>query len=91
MNGRYALADTPEDRISLAVVASIHAYFQQHPNGVLPGQTFLSQFLKPFVEREALEVELRILQGRTAHREREILQNLARLRAECEKRANHEP
>lgn len=89
MNGRYGLADTPEERIAIAVVSALHAYFQQHPQGVAPGQGFLADFLRPFIQREIKEgflMELHDHNKRIAVREREIVQELLGLRQECDTR-----
>ena len=87
MNGRYALTQDSVERIAIATVAAWHEYFKQNPNGVMPGQGFLTDYLKPFVERERLEAQLNELHARRtaiAPRELTILEELTRVRAECE-------
>jgi hypothetical protein len=91
VNGRYGLAESPEERIAIAVVSAIHFYFQQHPQGVAPGQGFLSDFLKPFIDREISEGRLDELHRRlttVAPRERELLLELQALRQACSKLAS---
>ena len=80
VNGRYGLAVTAEERMAIAVVAALHCYFVQHPKGVAPGQGFLAEYLKPFLERELLEARLDELHrlSDVGKREREILDSLHR-------------
>ena len=92
MNGRYALAETPEERMAIATVAAIHSYFQQHPQGVAPGQGFLADYLKPFIERELLETRLdehRLARFGKSGRQRELLEALHRTMRECSERIQH--
>lgn len=75
--------------MAIAVVAAIHSYFKQHPQGVAPGQGFLADFLKPFIDREINEARLSELHRPAkvvAPRERELLNELEALRRECKAR-----
>lgn len=86
MNGRYALATTPEERMAIATVAAINHYFVQHPQGVAPGQGFLAEYLKPFVDRELLEARLDELHkrvGKIGQREREVTEELGAVIRHC--------
>lgn len=87
MNGRYALAETPHDRLAIAVIAANLAYFREYPSGVAPGQVFLSEYLKPFIERELLEARVDELHERLektiAPRELELVTDLMVLRHKC--------
>lgn len=92
MNGRYSHAVSPEERIGIAVVAALHAYFMKHPKGVAPGQGFLADFLKPFIERELLQRELSVLHEGViamAPRERKTMEELSLAIKECEFRVRH--
>ena len=91
MNGRYGLAATPEERMAIATVGAVHSYVQQHPQGVAPGQGFLADYLKPFIERELLEARLDELHKlcRFGKRERELLDSLHRAMRECSDRIRH--
>lgn len=88
MNGRYAHAETPEARIAIAAIAANNAYFKQFPDGVAPGQVFLEEFLKPFVQREIFEARLFEMHAgaeRIAPKEKQVefIKTLIRLRDEC--------
>ena len=88
MNGRYALAQSPEERLAIVMVAAINSYFIRNPHGVMPGQGFIMDFIKPFVERELTEARLAELHGRLqpiAVRERELADSLKRILLECDK------
>jgi hypothetical protein len=91
VNGRYTLAATPEERMAIATVAAVHSYFQQHPQGVAPGQGFLADYLTPFIERELLEARLDELHklSRFGKRERELLDSLHGAMRECSERIQH--
>lgn len=102
MNGRYRLADTPEERIAIAVVSALHRYFVEHPQGVAPGQHFLSEFLKPFLERETTAARLDELMRKSAShaierrlsgqaRELELGKRILELIMECDKRVYAPP
>lgn len=94
MNGRYALAQSPEERLAVVMVAAIHSYFVRNPHGVMPGQGFIMDFIKPFVERELTEARMAELHGGlkpTAARELELAQSLKRILMECEKQLGHKP
>lgn len=72
--------------MAIATVAAINAYFVQHPKGVAPGQGFLADFLKPFVERELLEARLDELHkrvGKIGQREREVVEELGAVTRRC--------
>lgn len=89
MNGRYHLAESPEERLSIAVVAAIHRYFVDHPSGVAPGQHFLMDFLKPFVDRELSQA--RLDEAKRSHstnvtREVELNETIRALSAQCDKK-----
>lgn len=58
MNGRYEHASSPEERMAIAVVAAIHSYFIENPQGVAPGQGFIQRFLKPFIDREIIDARI---------------------------------
>ncbi len=80
--------------MAIAVVAAIHSYFKQHPQGVAPGQGFLADFLKPFIEREINEARLNELHRPAkviAPRERELVDELEALRRECSARIGGSP
>jgi hypothetical protein len=88
VNGRYGRATTPDERIAIATVAAIHAYFVQHPQETAPGQSFLEEYLKPFVERERLEAQLEERHRHVkevAQREREIAELLGAAIRRCVK------
>lgn len=102
MNGRYRLAETPEERIAIAVVAALHRYFLEHPQGVAPGQHFLADFLKPFLERETVAARLDELMRRSTvrelerrvsgqARELELGKRILELVMDCEQRAYAPP
>ena len=91
MNSRYAHAETPQERIAIAVVAAQHAYQQEFPNGVSPGAVFLEQFLEPFVEREVLQSYIDGLHRRmrdAGSHEMEVLNRLQKATHLCEIRVN---
>ena len=76
--------------MAIATVAAIHSYFRQHPQGVAPGQGFLADYLKPFLERELLEARLDELHKllHFGKRERELLDSLHRKLRECSERVH---
>lgn len=89
MNGRYGLVTTREERLSIAFIAAQHAYAKEFPLGVAPGVTFLSAFMKPFIDRECLQAQLdelhrpaRIL----APREWELTRQLSEMIHTCQKK-----
>jgi len=86
VNGRYLLADSPKERIAIAVVAALHSYFKQHPKGVAPGQHFLADFLEPFIEREMVGRALEELHRDHAGRELELVKKVQELIELCAKR-----
>lgn len=92
MNGRYHVAETPEDRIAIAVIAAERKYRLEFPQGVTPGQVFYADFLRPFIERELLAAKLAELHKISAvqirERERELANALAVISAECQERIN---
>lgn len=91
MNGRYHVATSPEDRIAIAVVAAIRCYEGEHPDGVSPGQVYLADFLKPFIERELVEARLDEMhrQGKErALRERELVLAFQGLTKSCSERVS---
>jgi len=72
--------------MAIATVAAIHSYFVQHPQGVAPGQGFLADYLKPFIDRELLEARLDELHkrvGTIGQREREIAETLGAAIRRC--------
>jgi hypothetical protein len=88
VNGRYSMAETPEDRIAVAIAAAERKYRQEFPHGVTPGQTFLAGFLRPFIERELLAARVDELHRMTSAktRERELVEALHAATAECQER-----
>lgn len=44
--------------MAIVMVAAINNYFTQHSQGVMPGQGFLMDFIRPFIEMERLEAKL---------------------------------
>ena len=91
MNGRYSLASTPEERLAIVMVAAIGAYFTQHPQGVMPGQGFIKDYIKPFLERELMEARLNELHRPAfvlAPRELEIANQLSALVHLCNELMN---
>lgn len=89
MNGRYVYAETSHDRIAIAVVSAINRYFAEHPDGIAPGQVFLAEFLKPFIDREtdaARLEELHRRSGEIAPRELELVERLQELTQVCAER-----
>lgn len=77
--------------MAIAVVAALHSYFVQHRKGVAPGQGFLAEYLKPFLERELLEARLDELHklSHFGKRERELVEGLHGKLRECEERIQH--
>jgi hypothetical protein len=72
--------------MAIATVAAINSYFAQHPHGVAPGQGFLADYLKPFIDRELLEARLDELHkrvGKIGQREREVAEELGALMHRC--------
>ena len=72
--------------MAIATVAAIHAYFAKHPQGVAPGQGFLAEYLKPFLDRELLEArrdELHKRVGKIGQREREVAEELGAVIRRC--------
>jgi hypothetical protein len=86
VNYQYIIAETPEERVAIAVVAAIHAYFKQHPAGVTPSRHFFAEFLKPFIEREMETRALDELHRDHAGRELELLSKVKELTSVCSKR-----
>lgn len=89
MNGRYGLVTTREERLAIAFIAAQRAYAQEFPQGVAPGITFLSAFMKSFIDRECLQAQLdelhrpaRIL----APRELALTKQLAEMILACQKK-----
>lgn len=73
--------------MAIATVAAMHSYFVQHPQGVAPGQGFLADYLKPFIERELLEARLDELHkrvGKIGQREREVAEELGAIMRRCQ-------
>lgn len=62
MNGRYALAQTPLERLAIAVVKANEVWRTRHPDhfrdGLLPSQGFYQEQLLSYLEREKQEVQL---------------------------------
>jgi len=58
MNGRYGLAQTPWERVAIAMIAAIGSYFRENPRGVMPGQGYLASFIKPFLELEFVKHDI---------------------------------
>lgn len=78
--------------MAIATVAAINAYFVQHPQGVAPGQGFLVDYLKPFIERELLEARLDELHkrvGKIGQREREVAESLSAVMHRCAELVDH--
>ena len=44
--------------MAIVMVAAINNYFVQHTQGVMPGQGYLMDFIRPFIELELLEAKL---------------------------------
>jgi hypothetical protein len=73
MNGAYALADTPEERLAIAVLSANEQYDKAHPQGVRPGAGFYRNFLAPFLRKEVLlEIRMRRKKGLLARAELEM-------------------
>ena len=89
MNGAFQHAETPEDRLAIAVVTANERYDKAHPQGIRPGYGFYAHFLKPFLRREVL-LELRSLRQTLvridAEKELEIARELMALNVEIEER-----
>jgi hypothetical protein len=93
MNGSYILADTPEERLAIAVVSANELYFRLHPMGVLPGYGFYEDFLAPFLTREILNAQLEQLHSGAADKaavERELAKKIMEANALIEKRLHLE-
>jgi hypothetical protein len=89
VNGRYGHAETPQDRIAIAVIAATNQYVAENPQGIAPGQVFLAEFLQPFIERELSTARLDELHSRVsaiAPRERELVEKLHGLTKVCAER-----
>ncbi len=91
INGaRWAHAESPEDRIAIAVIAGTAEYFRKHPEGVAPGAVFLAEWLKPFLELESLDVRMdelhRIQTDKIRGRERELVENRQALTRTCQEK-----
>ena len=89
MNGAFQHADTPEERLGIAVVTANEAYDKAHPQGIRPGYGFYAHFLGPFLRREVL-LELQEWRRKgvrlDAAVERDIAQELMELNHEIEDR-----
>lgn len=75
--------------MAIAVIAAIHKYFLKYPNGVAPGQVFLAEFLKPFIESELNTARIDELHRRTkvvTLRERELIDASHKLSRICAER-----
>ncbi len=72
------------------MVAGTYEYFRQFPNGVMPGATFMAEWLKPFIELECMECrmdELHQIQGNGIRvRERELVDQRQVLARTCQVR-----
>jgi len=44
--------------MAIVMVAAINHYFVVHPQGAMPGQGFLKEFIKPFIELERLSAQM---------------------------------
>jgi hypothetical protein len=80
--------------MAIATVAAINAYFVQHPQGVAPGQGFLADYLKPFIDRELLEARLDELHkrvGKIGQREREVVEELRVVISRCSQLVSGHP
>jgi hypothetical protein len=90
INGRYATALTTEERLVLAMMAAVAAYFIDDETGSkMPGQGFLVEYLKPFIDREKLEWErerVRMKMDPAAVVERKLESKLSELIDICERK-----
>jgi len=58
MNGSYIYADSPEERIAIAIVSCNEDERIRNPKGVLPGYDTYKEWMKPFIEREIIHALL---------------------------------
>lgn len=91
MNGRYATMEDASDRLAEVFISCIDAYYQQHVKGSdVPSRSYISGYIKEFVEREKVEVEVKLyhelLKGLAADYERGLLARQADLIRNCNKR-----
>jgi len=63
MNGNYIYADSPEERIAVAIVSCNEDERIRNPKGVLPGYDTYKEWIKPFIEREIIHALLQKIHG----------------------------
>jgi hypothetical protein len=54
MNGRWAHALTIKERMAIVFIKAIDRYFREHPQGVIPGEGYIMNFIDPFLEYERI-------------------------------------
>lgn len=86
MNGSYSLADSPSERMAVAVVSANVAYFEKHKEGISPGYGFYAEFLKPFIEREIVQARLDQLHSDKRDEETRLVMLLKDLTQVCEQK-----
>jgi hypothetical protein len=90
---RYQLSQIPEERIVLALLNGLNHYFNEHEMQPWPGSTpysiaYLTNYVRPFMERERVEVEETYLHSKVApfaKQEREIAERKRDLMQLCNK------
>lgn len=89
-NRSYILAETPTERIAIAVANANDVWRDTHPDASMPNEAFLEDYLDPFVECEVLTA--RLGQSRkeqdlvTIRDEHEMAHKLMLIKAVIEKR-----
>lgn len=88
MNDQYVLADTPGERIAIAILVAI----KNQPSDVSAGEKkeFYRDFIEPFLQRELRQAQLDelhlLIHGKVKKRERELVESLHHWDRKCQEK-----
>jgi len=83
------LAQTVGKRFAIAMRACYEQYFRVHPDGSSPGEVFIEEYMKPFIDCELEQRSLDDVHRDSQRRELELISELTRLRQLCVERINN--
>jgi len=80
------MAQTAHKRMAIAARAGCELYLRENPGGVSPGEVFLEEYLKPFIDCELAVRTLDDLHKETQKKELELISEVTRLKQICVER-----